>query len=411
MERAILHCDLNNFYASVETVVSPELRGKAIAICGRTEDRHGIVLAKSEAAKKCGVKTGDVIWQAKGKCPELLVFPPRFSEYIKYSRAVKSIYCRYTDMIEPFGIDECWLDVSGSTRLFGSPETIADDVREAVKKELGLTISVGVSFNKVFAKLGSDMKKPDAVTVIRRENFRDMIWQLPAEDMLWVGRSTSKVLKKYGIITIGDIAKSDPAFLKTTFGKNGVVLWRCANGLENSPVCNMGYRPPVKSVGRGVTCVDDLRDNDEVWRVLLSLSHAVSKHLREDGLLAGGVQIGIKNTALFTSQSQSKLIYPTQNSREIALKAFLLFKQTYKWQTPVRAVTVRAIELLNPDKPQQLSLGFDMTRHEKLERLDKAMLRINEKYGKGTVVEATVLNGTKMPTTVPSADKDISFLP
>ena len=330
MERAILHCDLNNFYASVETVVSPELRGKAIAICGRTEDRHGIVLAKSEAAKKCGVKTGDVIWQAKGKCPNLLVFPPRFSEYIKYSRAVKSIYGRYTDMIEPFGIDECWLDVSGSTRLFGSPETIADDVREAVKKELGLTISVGVSFNKVFAKLGSDMKKPDAVTVIRRENFRDMIWQLPAEDMLWVGRSTSKVLKKYGIITIGDIAKSDPAFLKTTFGKNGVVLWRCANGLENSPVCNMGYRPPVNSVGRGVTCVDDLRDNDEVWRVLLSLSHAVSKHLREDGLLAGGVLIGIKNTALFTSQSQSKLIYPTQNSREIALKAFSLFKQTYK---------------------------------------------------------------------------------
>ena len=173
----------------------------------------------------------------------------------------------------------------------------------------------------------------------------------------------------------------------------------------------MGYRPPVKSVGRGVTCVDDLRDNDEVWRVLLSLSHAVSKHLREDGLLARRVQIGIKNTALFTSQSQSKLIYPTQNSREIALKAFSLFKQTYKWQTPVRAVTVRAIELLNPDKPQQLSLGFDMTRHEKLERLDKAMLRINEKYGKGTVVEATVLNGTKMPTTVPSADKDISFLP
>lgn len=270
---------------------------------------------------------------------------------------------------------------------------------------------MGVSFNKVFAKLGSDMKKPDAVTVIRRENFRNMIWQLPAEDMLWVGRSTSKVLKKYGIITIGDIAKSDPAFLKTTFGKNGVVLWRCANGLENSPVCNMGYRPPVKSVGRGVTCVDDLRDNDEVWRVLLSLSHAVSKHLREDGLLAGGVQIGIKNTALFTSQSQSKLIYPTQNSREIALKAFSLFKQTYKWQTPVRSVTVRAIELLNPDKPQQLSLGFDMMRHEKLERLDKAMLRINEKYGKGTVVEATVLNGTKMPTTVPSADKDISFLP
>ena len=411
MEKAILHCDLNNFYASVETALCPELRGKPIAVCGKTEDRHGIVLAKSEAAKKYGVKTGDVIWQAKNKCPDILIFPPRFPEYVKYSRAVRAIYGRYTDMIEPFGIDECWLDVSGSTRLFGAPEVIADDVREAVKNELGLTISVGVSFNKVFAKLGSDMKKPDAVTVIRRENFRDTVWRLPAEDMLWVGRSTSKVLKKYGIITIGDIAKCDPAFLKTAFGKNGVVLWRCANGLENSPVCNMGYRPPVKSVGRGVTCVDDLRDNDEVWRVILSLSHTVSDRLREDGLLASGIQIAVKNTALFTTQSQSKLVYPTQNSREIALKAFSLFKQTYKWQTPVRAVTVRAIELLSPDNPQQLSLGFDMTRHEKLEKLDKTMLHINEKYGKNTVFEATVLNGTKMPTVVPSADKDVSFLP
>lgn len=190
MTRAILHCDLNSFYASVEIFLDPTLKGKAVAVCGSVEDRHGIVLAKSDAAKKMGVSTGEAVWQAKEKCPDLIVVPPHYDQYLKFSKLARKIYEDYTDMIEPFGIDECWLDVTGSTRLFGSPEHIGMEIKERIKKEVGLSISVGVSFNKIFAKLGSDMKKPDAMTVISKETFREQIWSLPASDMLGVGRAT-----------------------------------------------------------------------------------------------------------------------------------------------------------------------------------------------------------------------------
>lgn len=397
MDRSILHCDLNNFYASVETALDPSLSGKAIAVCGKTEDRHGIVLAKSEPAKKCGIKTGDVVWQAKNKCPGLIVLPPNFDEYVKYSKAVKQIYYRYTDLIEPFGLDECWLDVTGSGRIFGTAHEIADSIKETVKKELNVTISVGISFNKIFAKLGSDMKKPDAITEIRRADFKEKVWRLPANEMLWVGLSTYKTLLKYGIVTIGDIARSNPSFLKNVLGKNGLTIWRCANGLECSAVCDFSYSPPVKSIGRGITCVENLENNDEVWRVILTLSHNVSRHLRKERLIAGGIQLSIKNSSLFTSQSQSKLIFPTQNSWEIAVKAQQIFVNNYIWNTPVRALSVRAINLASADLPQQINMNFDMARHERLERLDKTVLELNQKYGGNTVFEATVLNGTKMP--------------
>lgn len=397
MDRAILHCDLNNFYASVEMALDSSLRGKAVVVCGKTEDRHGIVLAKSELAKKFGIKTGDVVWQAKNKCPDLIVLPPNFDEYVKYSKLVKEIYYRYTDLIEPFGLDECWLDVTGSDRLFGTAHQIAYNIKEMVKKELGLTISAGVSFNKVFAKLGSDMKKPDAITEIRRDNFKEKIWRLPANDMLWVGRSTYKILQRYGITTIGDIARSNPSFLKNVLGKNGLTIWQCANGLECSAVCDFFFKPPVKSIGRGITCVENLENNDEVWRVILTLSHNVSRHLRKENLMAGGIQLSVKNSSLFTTGNQSKLIFPTQNSWEIAVKAQQIFINNYIWNTPVRAVTVRAIDLVSDNLPQQLNLDFDMVRHERLESLDKTVLALNQKYGGNTVFEATVLNGTKMP--------------
>lgn len=407
MERAILHCDLNNFYASVETVLHPELRGKPVAVCGSVEDRHGIVLAKSEPAKKCGVKTAETIWQAKRKCPDLIVLPPHFDVYVQYAKTVRQIYCRYTNQVEPFGLDECWLDVGGSERLFGAPHEIAFLIKETVKKETGLTVSVGVSFNKIFAKLGSDMKKPDAITVIGRENFREIIWPLPASDLLWVGKSTYSVLQRYGISTIGDVACAAPVLLKKLFGKNGVCLWQSANGLENSKVCDSAYKAPVKSIGRGITCVEDLQSNEEVWRVILTLSHTVSEHLRREELAASGVQISIKNTALFTTQAQEKLLFSTQNSWEIAAKAQRIFTGHYRWQTPVRAVTVRAIDLVPLNTPQQLSLGFDAVRHERLEALDKTVLALNQRYGRKTVLEATVLQGTKMP----EAKTDEVFLP
>ncbi len=234
MLRSILHCDMNNFYASVECMLDPALKKYPIAVCGSVEERHGIVLAKNYKAKAFDVKTGDAVWQAKQKCKDLVVVPPHYEEYIKYSKLARSVYERYTDQVEPYGMDECWLDISGTESLFGSPEKVANEIRETMKFELGLTISVGVSFNKIFAKLGSDMKKPDAVTVIPKDTFKEKIWGLPAADLLGVGRATQRVLDSYCIRTIGDLANTDPEFLRRRLGKNGVVLWNYANGNDLS---------------------------------------------------------------------------------------------------------------------------------------------------------------------------------
>lgn len=202
MERAILHSDLNCFYASVEMMLNPMLRGKAVAVCGSTEDRHGIVLAKSEKAKKAGVKTGMVNWEARSVCKDLIVVPPQYDQYLKYSKLTRAIYQRYTDLIEPFGMDECWLDVTGS-RIMGDPMTIAESIRKTVREELGLTVSIGVSFNKIFAKLGSDMKKPDAITEITSDNFQEKVWPLDASEMIYCGNATRKKLETYGIRSPG----------------------------------------------------------------------------------------------------------------------------------------------------------------------------------------------------------------
>jgi len=396
-ERSILHCDLNNFYASVETVLNPELKGKPVAVCGRSEDRHGIVLAKSECAKHFGVKTGDVVWQAKNKCRELIVLEPHFDEYVKYGKAARRIYYDYTDMIEPFGMDECWLDVTASDKLFGSDREIAYRIKERVKKELGITLSVGVSFNKTFAKLGSDMKKPDGITVIRKGDFRQKVWGLPACDMLWVGRSTYKTLQKYGIFTIGDIANTSVDTLVSLFGKSGTTLWQCANGYEHSEVSDFFSRPEIKSVGRGITLVSDITENEEVYRVILSLSHEVSYELRRHGLSAGAVQISVKNNALKTVQFQKKTDFITQNAREITDLAFSLFLERYDRKLPVRAVSVRAIDLYRYDVAVQLDMFFDIEKHIRREKIEKTVISINEKFGKNTVREATLFCDTKIP--------------
>ncbi|MBR1454554.1 MAG: DNA polymerase IV [Lachnospiraceae bacterium] len=234
MDRAILHCDMNNFYASVECMLDPSIRNMPVAVCGSAEERRGIVLAKNYFAKDFGVKTGDAIWQAKKKCPNLVVVDkPHFDEYSKYSRLARNLYREYTDLVEPMGLDECWLDVTASTRLFGKPKKIADELRERGKKEFNLTISVGVSFNKTFAKLGSDLKKPDATTVISRENFKDVVWPLPVSSLIGIGRKTTEKLKQVFIYTVGDLARTKKERLKALFGKNGIALYNCANGLEN----------------------------------------------------------------------------------------------------------------------------------------------------------------------------------
>ena len=251
-ERAILHSDLNSFYASVEMMLDPSLRGKAVAVCGATEDRHGIVLAKSEKAKRAGVKTGMVNWEAKGLCRDLIMVPPHYDQYLKYSKLTRAIYQRYSDLVEPFGMDECWIDISGC-RYLGTPMQIAEEIRKATREELGLTVSIGVSFNKIFAKLGSDMKKPDAITEITRDGFKEKIWPLNCSEMIYCGPATTRKLAKYGIITIGDVAATDPNFLKMILGINGLALWKYANGADQSRVMHRDFVSPIKSVGHGIT--------------------------------------------------------------------------------------------------------------------------------------------------------------
>lgn len=397
MSRNILHCDMNNFYASVECMLDPSLRSHPVAVCGSVEERHGIVLAKNYAAKAFDVKTGDAVWQAKQKCKDLVVVPPHYEEYIKYSKLARSVYSRYTDQVEPYGMDECWLDISGTEGIFGSPEKVANEIRETIKFELGLTISVGVSFNKIFAKLGSDMKKPDAVTIIEKDTFREKIWGLPAADLLGVGRATQRVLDNYCIRTIGDLANTNPDLLKSRLGKNGVALWNFANGQDHSIVAKQDFVSPVKSIGHGTTTVADLENSEQVWAVFLELTQEIGHKLRVHQKCAEGVAIHIRDNTLFSKQWQTKISLPTQSPMVIAKTAFALFKQKYSWTNPIRSVTIQAINLIPQDTPRQIDLFTDVKQIDKYERLDLCIEDIRRRFGNDSIRNAVLCSNSKMP--------------
>ena len=397
MERAILHSDLNCFYASVEMMLNPELKGKAVAVCGSTEERHGIVLAKSEKAKKAGVKTGMVNWEAKQLCKDLIVVPPQYDQYLKYSKLTQAIYQRYTDLIEPFGMDECWLDVTGSKYVYGDAMTIAEEIRRSVREELGLTVSIGVSYNKIFAKLGSDMKKPDAITEIKKDNFKEKVWPLDCSEMIYCGRATKGKLARVGIHTIGDVANADPQYLKLLLGVNGIALWRYANGTDSSRVMHRDFVSPVKSVGHGITCISDLENNEEVWRVILALSQDIGHRLRIHRLSATGVQIFVRGNDLFGAQYQCKLPLKTQLPSEIARAAYQLFKEKHCWHSNVRAVTVRATNLVPQTETEQLSFFMDIQRIEKRERLEDAVEDLRSRFGKQAITYGCLLHNLKIP--------------
>ena len=395
--RTILHSDLNSFYASVEMLLAPELRGKAVAVCGATEDRHGIVLAKSEVAKKSGVKTGMVNWEAKRLCPGLILVPPQYDQYLKFSRLVREIYMQYTDLVEPFGMDECWLDVTQSQSLYGTGTEIADQLRCRIKEEIGLTVSIGVSFTKIFAKLGSDLKKPDAVTVIPESEFRRIVWPLLVADLLYVGPATERKLGRYGIRRIGDLAAAEPAFLRSILGKNGVLLWRFANGTDQAQVMASDFVSPVKSIGHGITCNADLENPEEVWKVMLQLAQDIGHRLRVHGLAAGGVQISLRWASLSWRQAQGQLGYLTRSPLELAQKAFQLYQQLPQVGGPVRAITIRAIKLEPHGQPEQLDLYSDFRRREKQEVLDDTVDELRRRFGKGAIRAASLLGDLKMP--------------
>lgn len=389
-------------------MLNPSLKGKPVAVCGSTEERHGIVLAKNYEAKAYGIQTAETVYSAMKKCPELITVPPQFSEYIKYSRLVRSVYERYTDLIEPFGMDECWLDVSASTALFGNGREIAYKIKQSVKNELGLTVSVGVSFNKIFAKLGSDMKKPDAVTVISRDNFRRKVWCLPADALMGVGRATVKKLNSYGINTIGQLAASEPEFLEKILKSHGLLIWRYANGYDVSSVCNMNYQSPVKSIGHGITARRDLVNNDDVYRVLSQLSYDIGHKLRESALSACGVSVCIRDNSLNYKEWQCQLPFPLQSETYLAKTAFELFAAHYEWKRDVRSVTLRAINLVPSDTPLQLDMFSQQKYIHRLEKIDAVSDTIRQRFGENAITRASLINldslaperskGIKMPT-------------
>ncbi len=381
MGREILHCDANCFYASVEMQRNPELRGRPVAVCGDQEARHGIVLTASYPAKKRGVKTGQAIWQAKQACPDLVVVPPDYPEYIRISGMLREIFNSYTSLVEPFGLDEAWLDVTGSRDLFGSPMEIAREISARVKFELGITLSIGVSDNKITAKLGSDYKKPDAITRIMPDNYREIVYPLPVEDLLYVGPATAGKLRRAGIGTIGRLAECDEDWLSRRLGKMGLVLKTFAMGLDPTPVRPCGHAQAIKSVGNGCTAPRDLVNNDDVRIMLYLLSESVALRLRELAARCCVVGLYVRDCELASFTRQRKLREPTCSSAEIAETAFDLFRRSYHWDKPLRGVGVRGSELSDVSNGVQLSLYADSVRREKWERIDDTMDRLRRRYG------------------------------
>ena len=394
-DRVILHCDCNNFFASVESTFHPEYKTVPMAVCGSVEDRHGIVLAKNELAKRYGVKTAETVYSAKKKCPSLVIAPPHHDLYLEFSKRVNAIYARYTDMIESFGIDESWLDVTASRKLFGDGETIANKIREDVKREIGITVSVGVSFNKIFAKLGSDYKKPDAVTVISRENFREIVYPLPVGDLLFIGRKTEHQLTNMGIRTIGALANISEDILVMKFGKMGSMMHKYAAGLDDSPVSYADSHEDAKSVGSGMTFRHNLVGREE-WRTGIGhLAEDVAIRLRRAGQRCGTVQVTVKDEYFRSVQRQRPIYPPSDIAREIASVALSILEDEWSVGKPIRALTVTASGLV---RAEHVADQIDMfapdaaTDREKTKKREETVDKIRQKFGNNAILSGAVID-------------------
>ncbi len=386
--RTILHADLNSFYASVECLYHPELRDHCVAVGGHETQRHGIVLAKNQHAKDFGIKTGETLTDARRKCPQLVVVPPNFPLYLKVSRLARAIYGSYSDRVESFGIDEAWIDLSG--HLHGrSGKEVADEIRARIYEELGVTVSVGVSWNKIFAKFGSDYKKPNATTVITPDNMADIVWPAPVEDLLYVGRSTKRKLERQGIDTIGELAAASPEVLHRLLGKWGLVLHRFANGWDDALVAATDAREPVKSIGNSTTTYRDLSSFNDVRIVLTVLTESVAMRLRENGLRAGGIVVHARGKSLARSGWQRTLLVPTASTGELIAEALSLFQECYDWREPLRSIGVRAIRLSAAEGIQR-SL-FEEVDGERKEALASAVDDVRRRFGNHSLVRAVLL--------------------
>lgn len=399
MDRLILHSDLNNFYASVECLYNPSLRNKPVAVVGDIEKRHGIVLTKNYLAKKYHVKTGDALWEAQLKCPDIVFVPPDYERYLYFSQLAQDIYGEYTNQVEPFGLDECWLDVTG---LVEDGKAFADKIRERITDELGITASIGVSYNKIFAKLGSDYKKPNATTVISRDNFKDVVWSLPVNDLLYVGRATHNKLRRYGIKTIGDLAASDEKLLKYMLGKNGLMLWRFANGYDTSPVANIGAKSLIKSVGNSTTAPRDLITDDDVKITMYVLAESVAARLREHSFVCSTVQISIRDKDLYSYDVQGPLPVPSSAAKAIFDKAFELYKSRHTGK-PIRSIAVRACKLSINDN-MQTSFLPEIVKLQKYDAVERAMDDIRRRFGHFSIQRGIMLQDKDLSSLDPKSD-------
>ncbi len=393
MERTILHCDMNGFYASVELLALPELKGKPMAVCGNPENRHGIILAKSEEAKAYDVVTAETVWQAQKKCPGLILVRPHHEKYRSYSQKINRIYERFTDMIEPFSIDESWLDVTGSLRLFGDGKEIADRIRTIVREELGLTLSVGVSYNKVFAKMGSEYKKPDATTVINRENYKDLLWPLPLRELFFVGGATAEKLEKAGMKTIGDLAVYNRNLICSMLGKQGAVIHDYANGIDDSPVSLSCERQKIKSVGNGMTFKRDLSGIDDIKTAILALSDTVAGRLRKYEMKCQGIKVDIRDPMFRTISRQRQLPLATNLAEEIGGGALELIRKSWNLKDPIRMLTVTGIGLTDEQEEEQLSIfASDQKDRGKAETIERTLDNIRRKYGGNAITFGGIIN-------------------
>ncbi len=407
--RSILHVDMNNFYASVECLYRPEIRSYPVAVAGDPLSRHGIILAKNMIAKSLGVTTGEAIWQAKQKAPGLVLVPPDYNKYLRFSRLARKIYYEYSDQVEAFGLDENWIDLTNSLQYLRSdPVSIADTIRRRVKEELGVTVSVGVSFNKIFAKLGSDMKKPDATTSIPYERYREIVWPRPVGELLYVGHATVRKLEPIAINTIGDLARTDIGILRRKLGKWGEILWLFANGMDTAPVRKVGEGEQIKSIGNGTTCPRDLTTEQDVKLVFTVLAESVAARLRDCGLKCEGVRIYLRDNDLLFLSRQTKLKHPCCTSSPLLDMAMELFRRNWRWQKPLRGLGLSAIYLVTADKHIQLSL-FDDTAERLLvqEQIEKTVDAIRCRFGRDAVLRASALLDSKLTGFNPKADHTI----
>lgn len=396
MNRTILHSDCNCFYASVELLHHPELRGKPVAVGGDPQARHGIVLTADYTAKRRGVKTGMALWQARQVCPDIIFLPPRMDLYLRFSRMAQEIYAEYTDKRELYGIDESWLDVTDSVSLKGDGYHIAQEISSRMKRELGITVSVGVSFNKIFAKLGSDYKKPDAITTMNKDEYRDKAWPLPVSDLLYVGSATNNKLRGIGIRTIGDLARTEESLLVRKLGKMGSILWAFANGYDESPVKLENTSAPIKSVGNSTTTPKDMETDEDVKIVLYILAESVAARLRENGFRCRTVEISIRDKDLFHFSKQVKLQNASNITREIAEAGYKLYKESYRlpadeqelknsrpefYQKPLRSIGIRGTDLVTDYFWEQLDMFMDPQAREKQMKVDVAVDTIRRRFG------------------------------